>query len=70
MSWILLNIPVAVVMVAFTVGLPLWVIVKHPEGGASVESRTQVSPRERNSGSIPEAQVSAHGARSSARHAA
>jgi len=70
MSWIWLNIPLAVVMIAFTVGLPLWVIVKHPEGGASVDSPAQVSPRERNSVSIPDGGLAAQGARNSARHAA
>ena len=70
MSWIWLNIPLAVVMVAFTVGLPLWLIVKHPEGGASVDSPAQVSPRERKSGSIPDREISAQGARNSTRRAA
>jgi hypothetical protein len=32
MNWILLNIPLGAVMVAFTVGLPLWVMLKHPDG--------------------------------------
>jgi hypothetical protein len=32
MSWILLNIPLGALMVAFTVGLPLWVMLKYPEG--------------------------------------
>lgn len=32
MNWILLNIPLGVAVVAFTVGLPLWVTLKHPEG--------------------------------------
>jgi hypothetical protein len=32
MNWILLNIPLGAVMVAFTVGLPLWVMLKYPDG--------------------------------------
>ncbi len=32
MNWILLNIPLGALMVAFTVGLPLWVMLKYPEG--------------------------------------
>jgi hypothetical protein len=32
MNWILLNIPLGALMVAFTVGLPLWVMVKYPDG--------------------------------------
>ena len=31
MNWIALNIPLAVVMVGFAAGLPLWVMLKHPE---------------------------------------
>jgi hypothetical protein len=36
MSWILLNVPLALVMLAFTVGLPMWVMAKHPEENAPV----------------------------------
>ena len=32
MNWILLNIPLGAAMVAFTVGLPMWVMLKYPEG--------------------------------------
>ena len=31
MSWIALNIPLAVLMVGFAAGLPVWVILRHPE---------------------------------------
>ena len=31
MNWIALNIPLAVVMFGFTVGLPLWIMLKHPD---------------------------------------
>lgn len=31
MSWILLNVPLALVMLAFTVGLPMWVLMTHSE---------------------------------------
>jgi hypothetical protein len=31
MNWILLNIPLGLVMVAVTVGLPLWVMLRFPE---------------------------------------
>ena len=31
MNWIALNIPLAVVMFGFATGLPLWVMLKHPE---------------------------------------
>jgi hypothetical protein len=36
MSWILLNVPLALVMLAFAVGLPMWVMLKHPEENAPV----------------------------------
>jgi len=31
MSWIWLNIPLCVLMVAFTVGLPAWIMLKYPD---------------------------------------
>jgi hypothetical protein len=31
MNWILLNVPLAVLMVGFAAGLPLWVMLKHAE---------------------------------------
>ena len=31
MNWIALNIPLAVVMFSFAVGLPLWIMLKHPD---------------------------------------
>ena len=51
MNWILLNIPLGALMVAFTVGLPLWVMLKHPDGddtadvlGAAPVTREQRAP--------------------------
>jgi hypothetical protein len=40
-TWILLNIPLAVVMMTLTVGLPLWIILRYPE-----EDRIVDVPRE------------------------
>ena len=40
MNWILLNIPLAALMVAFTVGLPLWVMLKYPEGDDTAIAHT------------------------------
>ncbi len=31
MNWIALNIPLAAIMFGFAAGLPLWVMLKHPE---------------------------------------
>jgi hypothetical protein len=33
MSWIWMNVPLCVFAVAFTVGLPAWLIWKHPDEG-------------------------------------
>ena len=41
-AWILLNIPLAALMLAFTVGLPLWVIFKHPEENRPVPVSREV----------------------------
>jgi len=40
MNWILLNIPLGAAMVAFTVGLPLWVMLKYPEGDDTAIAHT------------------------------
>jgi hypothetical protein len=42
MAWILLNVPLAVLMLAFTVGLPLWVMFKHPEENRPVPVSREV----------------------------
>jgi hypothetical protein len=55
MNWILLNIPLGVVLVIFTVGLPLWVMLRFPDDDtrepialsprlAQAGARRQVSP--------------------------
>ena len=43
MNWILLNIPLAAAMVAFTVGLPVWVMLKYPEGDDTVAPTAAVT---------------------------
>lgn len=46
MAWILLNIPLAVVMLALAAGLPLWVTLRHPEEDRVVDvPREVLSPR-------------------------
>jgi hypothetical protein len=35
MSWIWMNIPLSVLAVAFTVGLPTWVLLKYPDAEPS-----------------------------------
>ena len=70
MTWIWLNMPLAVLFVAFTVGLPLWVIVKHPEGGATDTSAAQVPAHAQPSASIADGAESAKAARDTGRRAA
>jgi hypothetical protein len=33
MTWILLNIPLAALFFALWVGIPLWMVIKHPDTG-------------------------------------
>lgn len=40
MSWMLMNIPLAALMVAFTVGVPAWVMLKYPEGDDTAIAHT------------------------------
>jgi hypothetical protein len=45
MAWIWLNVPLCVAMALFTVGLPVWVMTKHPEGNSPVPlDRTVLRP--------------------------
>lgn len=47
MSWIWLNIPLCVLAVVFTVGLPLWVMLKYPDDAdTSVAQTAAPRPRE------------------------
>jgi hypothetical protein len=48
MSWILINIPLCVLAVAFTVGLPAWIMLKFPDEADTTAVHTAVpQPRER-----------------------
>ena len=33
MTWLLLNIPLAILFFALWVGVPLWLVLKHPDTG-------------------------------------
>jgi len=33
MTWLLLNIPLMVLFFALWAGIPMWLVLKHPEGG-------------------------------------
>ena len=55
MNWILLNIPLGILMVAFTLGLPLWITLKFVEGEddatahpAALRTRERTGPAGRN----------------------
>jgi hypothetical protein len=45
MSWIWLNIPLCVLVVAFTVGLPAWIIAKYPDDDTDKTGQHAVAPR-------------------------
>jgi hypothetical protein len=34
MTWILVNIPLMVVFVALWVGIPVWLVLRHPDGAS------------------------------------
>ena len=38
MNWFLLNVPLAAAFVGAWVGIPLWMIVKHPDTGPSLSA--------------------------------
>ena len=45
--WIWMNIPLCVLMVAFTVGLPVWVMLKYPDDADPLAAQTAAAqPRE------------------------
>jgi hypothetical protein len=47
MSWIWMTIPLCVLMVAFTVGLPVWVMLKYPDDADPLAAQTAAArPRE------------------------
>jgi len=60
MNWILLNIPLGILMVAFTLGLPLWVTLRFVEGEddatahpAALRTRERTGPPGRNISQLP-----------------
>jgi hypothetical protein len=57
MNSILLNIPLGVAMVAFTVGLPAWVMWKFPEGNDNSAAQLAAQP---NRDHIPSVLRSTH----------
>jgi hypothetical protein len=49
MTWLLLNIPLAVLFFALWAGIPLWLVRKHPDTGptlAAVPAVTRLPTRE------------------------
>jgi hypothetical protein len=58
MSWIWMNIPLCVLAVAFTVGLPAWVIWKHPdEGDPRAAQAAAKESQERTAAAAPRQQI-------------
>jgi hypothetical protein len=68
MSWIWMNLPLCVLMVAFTVGLPVWVMLKYPDDADPKAAQTAAErPREHVAGAAREAHhASTHALQSSA----
>ncbi len=54
MSWIWVNLFFGLIAVAFTVGLPLWVMLKYPEGDAPEVVARRVDEPQRPSALVPE----------------
>lgn len=43
MIWLLLNIPLAVLFFALWVGVPLWLVLKHPDTGPAPAQASAVT---------------------------
>jgi hypothetical protein len=43
MTWLLLNIPLAVLFFAVWVGIPLWLVLKHPDTGPALAAAPAVT---------------------------
>ena len=43
MTWLLLNIPLAVLFFALWVGIPMWLVLKHPDTGATLAAAPAVT---------------------------
>jgi hypothetical protein len=44
MNWVWLNIPAATAIFAATTGIPLWLVIKHPDTGPGVGAPNQLAP--------------------------
>ncbi len=63
MSWIWLNIPLAVLVAAFAVGLPLWVTLKFPEDRGSQTTPRAAPAHEQSPAALPSGKVPAQAGR-------
>ena len=43
MTWLLLNVPLMVLFVALWVGVPMWLVLKHPDTGATLAAAPAVT---------------------------
>jgi hypothetical protein len=37
MTWLLMNVPLMVLIAALTAGIPVWLVLKHPDHGLIAE---------------------------------
>ena len=43
MTWLLLNVPLAVLFFALWVGVPMWLVLKHPDTGPGLAAAPAVT---------------------------
>ena len=43
MTWLLLNVPLMVLFVALWVGVPMWLVLKHPDTGPALAAASAVT---------------------------
>jgi hypothetical protein len=43
MTWLLLNVPLAVLFFALWVGVPMWLVLKHPDTGPALAAAPAVT---------------------------
>ena len=44
MSWVLLNIPLGVLVVLAIAGIPMWIVIKHPDARPALSSAARPGP--------------------------
>jgi len=44
MTWLLLNIPLMILFFALCAGIPMWLVLKHPDAGPALAAASAVRP--------------------------